>query len=175
MLKVIKEFDLYLSGKNLEFEAVIMGGGALAIMGITDRVTRDIDCVAPEIPPQIKYASEKFCQDFPNLGLDKNWLNNGPISIIKDLNEGWKERSTLIYSGNSIILYSLGRIDLIKTKLWALCDRSTVDLQDLLKLKPTISEINEARNWVIVLDGNPDWPVHVEIVIKKLIEKLGYE
>jgi len=45
MLQVIKEFDLFLSGLNLEFEAVILGGGALTIMGITDRVTRDIDCV----------------------------------------------------------------------------------------------------------------------------------
>lgn len=175
MLKVIKEFDHYLAGLNLEFEAVIMGGGALAIMGITDRVTRDIDCVAPEIPQQIKNASEKFCQDFPNLGLDKNWLNNGPISIIKDLNEGWKDRSTLIFKGTAVTLYSLGRIDLIKTKLWALCDRSTVDLQDLLKLKPTLSEINDARNWVIILDGNPDWPKHVDLVVKKLKTNLGYE
>jgi hypothetical protein len=175
MLKVIEEFDLYLSGLNLEFEAVIMGGGALAIMGITDRVTRDIDCVAPEIPTQIKSASEKFCKDFPNLGLDKNWLNNGPISIIRDLTDGWRDRSTLIFKGKSVTLYSLGRIDLIKTKLWALCDRSTVDLQDLLKLKPTISEIDDAREWVIVLDGNPDWPKHVDLVIKKLKINLGYE
>jgi len=42
-------------------------------------------------------------------------------------------------------------------------------------LNPTIIEIDEARDWVIVLDGNPAWPKHVDLVVKKLKMSLGYE
>lgn len=173
MKDVIKEFDLYLESKNLEFRAIVIGGAALNIMDVTTRVTKDVDLIDPEIPEEIKKASVEFITTYPEFNLDKDWLNNGPISIIRDLPKDWRLRTVKIFKGQSIILSTLGRSDLLKTKLYALCDRG-IDLADCIQLKPTLDEIDEALPWVLKGDANELWPDRVNEMMDALKEKLSY-
>jgi hypothetical protein len=173
MKKVILAFDAYLSEKSLRFEAVVIGGGALIIMEVVDRKTKDIDCLDPEIPEVIKKASQEFAREKREFLLDDNWLNNGPVSLKRELPEKWQIRLQDLYTGKSIFLKCLGRSDLIKSKLFAYCDRTNPDFQDLLQLKPTPEELDQSIEWVKFRDGNPGWPAHVDkafIVLKKALK-----
>jgi hypothetical protein len=49
----IEAFDRHLLGLGLRFEAVVIGGSALGLMGIIKRPTRDFDILVPELPPAI--------------------------------------------------------------------------------------------------------------------------
>ena len=57
MKEIIVEFDMYLESIGLTFEAVIIGGAALNILDISSRKTKDVDCLDPQIPREIKEAS----------------------------------------------------------------------------------------------------------------------
>jgi hypothetical protein len=71
------------------------------------------------------------------------------------------------------VLDTLGRPDLLKTKLFALCDRGT-DLSDCLALAPTTDELGEALPLLVLQDGNPDWPAHVEATVNDLKRRLSH-
>jgi hypothetical protein len=71
------------------------------------------------------------------------------------------------------VLDTLGRADLLKTKLFALCDRGT-DLPDCVAMAPTATELAESLPWVASQDANPDRPAHVEATINDLKKRLGH-
>jgi hypothetical protein len=87
---------------------------------------------------------------------------------------GWRVRVQLAYEGAAVRLDTLGRADLLKTKLFALCDRGT-DLADCLALAPTAAELSEALPWVAWQDANPDWPAHVGATLADLQRRLGHD
>lgn len=168
------EFDRFLSRQNLNFEAIIIGGAALNILDISSRKTKDVDCLDPLIPQDIKIASQKFAADRPDLELDLNWLNNGPQTLKSDLPSGWRNRLQPMYQGKAIQLQGLGREDLLKSKLYAYCDRTTPDFEDLKILKPTVDELKASIEWVKDRDTNSNWAAHVEKAFKFLERSLGY-
>lgn len=175
MKKVIKAFDQYIKSRALKFEAVIIGGGALIIMDVVDRKTKDIDCLDPEIPQEVKEASKDFARLFREHLLDENWLNNGPATLRKELPPDWRNRLQDLYIGEAIKLTCLGRSDLLKSKLFAYCDRTSPDFEDLLMLKPTTEELKDSIEWVKLRDANPGWPTHVEKAFVVLRKALKYE
>lgn len=175
MRNVIVEFDKYLEIQRLRFEAIIIGGAALNILDISSRKTRDVDCLDPEIPEEIKIASKEFATKRSDLALDLDWLNNGPQTLKTDLPKGWRNRTQLLYRGPALRLQVLGRDDLLKSKLFAYCDRTTPDFEDLQNLKPTVNEMKNAINWVKERDTHPGWPAHVETAFAILGKALGYE
>jgi hypothetical protein len=71
------------------------------------------------------------------------------------------------------VLTTLGRKDLLKTKLFALCDRG-IDLLDCVELAPTLAELEEAVIWLAEQDANPDWPAHVRATIADLSQRLDH-
>jgi hypothetical protein len=171
VLETIKAFDEFLEKEGLTFEAIIIGGAALNVMNIISRETIDVDCLTPKIPEIIFNAAAKFRLAHPEFSLTKNWLNNGPESLIRELNPGWENRCHDIFKGKAIHFKSLGRIDLIKSKMFAYCDRQT-DLQDCIALNPTNEELQEAFLWVKDRDANPHWPSYVEKQFLIFKEKL---
>ncbi len=175
MKDVIIEFDKYLESRSLKFAAIIIGGAALNILDISSRKTKDVDCLDPEIPEEIKTASREFSTKRSDLALDINWLNNGPQTLKTDLPKGWRNRTQPLYHGQALHLHALGRDDLLKSKLFAYCDRTTPDFEDLRNLKPTIDELKNAISWVMERDTNPGWPTHVEKAFMILGKALGYE
>jgi hypothetical protein len=134
----IREFDRFLKGQSLEFNAIVIGGAALAILGIISRETQDCDVLDPEIPQEILEASQRFAREIKleQTSLNENWLNHGPESLRSLLRKGWKTRLKLLYQGSAITFHTLDRLDLLGTKLLALCDRGQ-DLADCIAMKPT--------------------------------------
>lgn len=170
---LIPQFDDFLGHKNITFEAVAVGGTALALLGIITRETRDCDILSPEIPAEVAQAAAEFADIQDEFELRTDWLNNGPASLIKSLPKDWSTRTQIIFEGKNLKLFTLGRTDLLKTKLFALCDRD-IDLGDCLLMKPTENELRDAMPWVKAQDAHPKWPERVDVVFENLKRRLGY-
>ena len=67
-------------------------------------------------------------------------------------------------------VFSLGREDLLRSKLYAYLDRG-IDLDDIQALKPSHEEIESILPWLTERDANPDWPDYVERSMLELIER----
>ena len=173
--ELLLAFDQFLINRGLHFEAVVIGGAALGLLGVITRDTRDCDILDPVIPKDIEQSALEFAHLANKQGfeLKEDCLNNGPISLKNVLPPHWKFNLKDLYQGKGLTLRTLGRGDLLKTKLFAFCDRGQ-DLQDCIALKPLQDELEEALEWVIYQDTNPDWPEHVKKQFAKLARKLGY-
>lgn len=173
--EIILEFDQYLTCRKLQFNAVVIGGAALSILGVIARETQDCDVLDPEIPKDIEQAAKDFSRAYNNSGssLRENWLNNGPVALKQILPSGWRFRLEVLYQGAALSLYTLGRSDLLKTKLFAYCDRGQ-DFGDCVAMQPLQEELSDALPWLKVQDTNPQWPAHVDSMISKLATRLGY-
>jgi hypothetical protein len=173
--EIVAKFDLYLASKGLEFEAVVIGGAALALLGVITRETQDCDVLDPKIPSSIETAAIEFSLEISKSGheIKANWLNNGPESLKKALPKHWRLRLEKLYLGKALTLHTLGRSDLLKSKLFAYCDRGQ-DLKDCIEMTPSQADLYGALDWVKSQDANPGWPHHVEMQIAKLAKKLGY-
>jgi Nucleotidyltransferase of unknown function (DUF6036) len=172
---ILQSFDRYLAARGLRFEAVIIGGAALNLLGIVSRATKDCDVLHPALPREIELAAAAFAKETTDSGsaLDSLWLNNGPMSLTGQLPEGWQDRLQPAFNGVAIELRTLGRIDLLRSKLFALCDRA-IDLGDCIALMPTAIELKLVLPWLEYQDANPDWPAHVRATLTHLARKLGY-
>lgn len=173
-LPTIQLFDAYLANRGLRLEAVVVGGAALGLLGVVTRQTHDCDILFPALPEPVRQAANEFAAARRREGdvLGDNWLNNGPASLVNDLPADWQARLQMAFQGKAITLRCLGRLDLLRSKLFALCDRGT-DLKDCLSLAPTKEEIDQIQPWLAERDGNPDWPAHVEETLSDLLERLG--
>ena len=171
----IEAFDSHLAALGLRLEAVVIGGSALALLGMTTRQTRDFDILAPVLPREIAEAAREFARAQRRLGIDlmDDWLNNGPMQVGDVLPKAWQLRTRPVFEGRALVLSTLGRADLLKTKLFALCDRGT-DLPDCVALAPTMAELDDAVIWLAEQDANPEWPAHVNATIVDLSRRLGH-
>ncbi|HET7506236.1 MAG TPA: DUF6036 family nucleotidyltransferase [Kofleriaceae bacterium] len=133
--ETLEAFDRYLESRALRLTAVVIGGTALNLLGVITRATKDCDILDPPLPPRIAEAARGFAGEARQHGvmLQDDWLNNGPASLTSVLPPGWRERLQLVFTGSAIELRCLGREDLLRSKLFALCDRG-FDLGDCLAL-----------------------------------------
>jgi hypothetical protein len=173
--ETIDAFDQYLADRGLAMEAVVLGGAALALLGIISRPTDDCDVMHPVIPPEIATAASSFAAERTSAGepLEDDWFNNGPASLARVLPPGWEDRLEPLFAGVALRLRSLGRSDLLRSKLFALCDRA-LDLADCIALAPTAAELAELIGWVEYQDANPDWPAHVRGTLADRARRLGH-
>lgn len=173
--EILVLFDRYVSERGLHFEAVVIGGAALNLLGVVSRMTKDCDILYPEIPKEIAEASRAFAIEARAQGetLQDDWLNNGPASLRSQLLPQWEERLQTVFSGNAIHLRCLGRDDLLCTKLFALCDRG-IDLGDCIALAPNADELDELLPWLERQDAHPGWPAHVRATLADLRRRLGH-
>lgn len=175
MKEVISIFDKFLLEKKLSFEAIIIGGAALNIMDVVSRTTKDVDFLDPNIPESIKEASIEFAKVNPSFNLDPNdWFNNGPEFLKRDLPKNWRETLQVIFKGEALILHTLGRLNLLRTKLYAYADRD-IDFEDCIALSPSLEELNQCKPWVLAGDTNELWPSRVEEAFTSLIKELKLE
>lgn len=153
----------------------MIGGAALNLLGVISRPTKDCDILHPQLPPEIARAARAFADEMREAGeiLDGDWLNNGPSSLTKLLPSRWEDRLQPAFAGAALVLQSLGRSDLLCTKLFALCDRG-LDLADCVALGPSPSELQVVLPWLEWQDAHPDWPTHVRSTLADLGERLGH-
>jgi hypothetical protein len=173
--ETLAAFDRHLAERGLRFDGIVVGGAALNLLGIVWRTTKDCDILHPPLPEAIQAAARAFAAERRRLGeaLEDDWLNNGPSALARQLPSAWKERLQAAFSGTALQLRSLGREDLLRTKLFALCDRG-LDLADCLALAPTADELAALLPWVEKQDLNPDWPAHARATLADLGERLGH-
>ena len=170
--ETIEAFDRFLVTKATRGDLIVIGGTALALLGIIQRSTRDCDVLEPPVDAQLSECAQEFARQrsakgFPLAG---DWLNHGPASLVQVLPTGWRQRVVPLFQGQALTLRTLGRSDLLATKMWALCDRGT-DLTDCIALAPTPEELRSLRPWLVEQDLNPSWPDHVDAVVNDLAQR----
>jgi len=116
--ETIKRFDRFLAARGLSLDAVVIGGVAMALLGVVSRQTRDCDVLDPRIPPEIADAAREFAAEARRRGesLSDDWFNNGPESLGDVLPDGWRSRVQTVFAGEALTLRSLGRKDRFRAK-----------------------------------------------------------
>lgn len=167
------------------FELLVCGGSALNILGLIERATRDVDVLAyvkrgkdgkieiikaDPLREELSMAATKVARDF---NLSDKWLNAEPASAVDlGLPHGIMERVVTRRFGQKLIIHFLGRYDQIHFKLYAAVDQgSGKHLDDLLALKPTSDEIEQAARWSITHDISDGFKQS----LKGLLNYLGFK
>ena len=166
---ILDDLDSELAQAGAERSLTICGGGALLFLNIMERVTRDVDVITPELDPLLTQLAALLAKRH---GLEENWLNNGPAALARDLEPGWLTRTEPIFKGRALELRTLGRRDLIASKLFALCDRDEHDLDDLFRMKLIWSEVEDLKEWILKRDASSYWPERVERQLAKLKKRV---
>ncbi|MGK5082429.1 DUF6036 family nucleotidyltransferase [Bdellovibrionota bacterium FG-1] len=163
--KAIKELDRALEQEECSIEIYICGGAALTLLGLGNRKTGDIDMIAKVIDPALDRAIKRVAK---KLGYPVGWLNNKVNPIIDRLPSNWKTTVTKVFEGRNLTVYSLGRQNLINSKLHACVERRAFDYQDLLILKPDAVELAAGRRYCLKQkNANPIWIEAFTNMLKK--------
>jgi hypothetical protein len=145
-----------LAERGLRYELLAIGGGALQLLGLIARPTRDIDVVAlvddgsllpvAELPPPLQQAVEDTAKV---LRLPSEWFNPGPRSLMDlGLPNGVLARAHRREWGG-LILHIADRSDQIFFKLYAAVDQGprSKHFDDLRSLEPSVDELRAAAAW----------------------------
>jgi hypothetical protein len=146
-----------LESRGLTFEVVAIGGGALLLLGVLERPTKDLDIVAlvkgdelvrsEPFPPALAAA----CADVARaMDLAPDWMNAGPTQLLDfGLPDGFAGRAERRRYGPNLVVHVASRVDQIHFKLYATVDAGpgSKHLQDLKRLAPTSSELRAAARW----------------------------
>jgi hypothetical protein len=173
--ETLEAFDIYLAERGLCLDAVVVGGAALNLLGVVSRPTKDCDILYPLLSDEIAGAAKAFAvmKRQASEVISDDWLNNGPTTLAARLPADWRDHLRTVFSGRAVHLECLGRDDLLRSKLFASCDRG-LDLGDCLALAPTREELARLLPWLDLQDGNPGWPAHVHDTLADLGERLGH-
>ncbi|MBI4924563.1 MAG: hypothetical protein HY843_01450 [Bdellovibrio sp.] len=170
-LLVFSALNEKLEKQNTKREFYICGAAALIALRVITRATQDVDVLKPVIDDELKTAAKKVAS---TLQLKEGWLNNGPALLANELPRNWELRCSEVFRGTHLKVHSIGRKDLIYSKLYAAADRMD-DVNDLVALKPNMSELEDARLWVLERDASEIWPKIVDECLSMVKKKLGYE
>ena len=163
---------------------VVCGGSALIARGLLARTTRDVDVLAlagPDrslqspapLPEFLIKAAQEVARD---LGLGKDWINNGPSSgqgglFQLGLPDGLARRMEEHRYGPRLTVYFIGRLDQIHFKLYAAVDQwDGTHLNDLRLLQPAEAEIEAAARWTMTHDVSEG----SRLVLKEMVRTIGY-
>jgi len=147
--EILKKFDHFLGEQHLKFEGIIIGGAAIGLLHREARWTRDFDLLTP-IPEGVKKAAKDFALIEE---LDANWLNNRVVNLESCKPMGWGKDTILVFQGDNITLSTLSRMNLLRTKVFAFCDRSegiAIDLPDIESMAPSMEELDEVFHWTFL-------------------------
>ena len=175
-----------LEAKGKRVGIVVVGGASLNLLGLIERTTADVDVIArvrpshggleqalPEqalVPPEpmpeaLMEAVETVARDFDlpadwmNAVIGAQWELGLPPRLEEDLT--WRT-----YGGLRVGL--VGRRTLIALKLFAAVDQGpeSVHVQDLVSLRPTEEELEEAADWVRSQDASPEFATMTHEVVQ---------
>ena len=164
---------------------VVCGGSALIATGLRQRTTQDADIVAlmdaagklvspVPLPSFLLDAAAQVARD---LGLNEDWLNNGPSHdegglFQMGLPAGFAERLTQRVFGPRLTVYFIGRLDQIHFKLYAAADqKDPTHMDDLRALRPTDAELEAAARWTMTHDVSEGF----RRMLRELLKEMGHE
>jgi hypothetical protein len=145
-----------LEQRGLRYDLLAVGGGALLLLGLLTRPTKDIDIVGV-----IESGNVVVSRTLPEplqraigdtaivLGLRPDWLNTGPASLTElGLPDGALARA-VIRDWRGLRLRLSSRLDQIHFKLYAAVDQGPESrhFADLRLLAPTSTELIAAARW----------------------------
>lgn len=146
----------HLQAAGEQYSIVVIGGSALIVKELVERVTSDIDVVAlhrdgemlsaEQLPAGLVAAAQIVAADF---GLPENWFNSGPASLLRwGLPDGLLARAEIRAFGPALEVRFASRLDQVHFKLYAVVDQGTGrHLDDLRALEPTADELLAAAAW----------------------------
>lgn len=172
----LSRFDAYLVQHRLRFDAVVVGGTALILLGTVSRPTTDVDVlVMPSFDASFRAAILNFALEEAQEGrpLAEDWINNHIAGLEEDLPDGWRQRLRPLYQGEAVSLQTLGRSDFLKIKLFAYCERD-FDREDCLAMRPTARELVEARSWIEEQVKGDEWRRQVHTALADIGRELGH-
>ena len=163
---------------------VVCGGSSLIMMGLVSRTTRDVDIIA-YITQEDKSKSLRYADMIPDflsraarrvaadLQLDEHWLNTGPKDLLQyGLPDGFIDRLHTKVFGEKLTTSFINRLDQIHFKMYAAVDSGPGrHVNDLLALKPTVMEIEQAARWVLKQDPSPAF----KQLLIEMLKALHYE
>ncbi|MCB1114813.1 MAG: hypothetical protein KDK62_08650 [Chlamydiia bacterium] len=172
--KALEMLGSYLKDKGLEYEVVAIGGGALLMLGLLVRPTKDLDLVAlvdnsqlvsaKPLPLPLKDAIENVGLA---LKLPMDWINTAPADLMAmGLPDGFKSRLEKVRFGG-LVLYCASRFDQICFKLYASVDQGpdSKHFDDLKRLKPSTDELKIAAGWCQTHDVSEMFRVSLEAAL----------
>ena len=176
----------HLQDENLgPFRLVVCGGASLISLSLVSRTTKDVDIIAllderdqlvsPDpLPPALLRMAKIVAED---LDLDERWLNNEPSRSAggifqMGLPDGLAGRLTARDYGRNLTVHFVSRLDQIYFKVYSAADRGAGrHLSDLLGLKPTEEELEQAARWSMTHDTSEEY----RITLRSMFEQLGYD
>lgn len=181
---------LSLLGKRLELDdsppvnIVVCGGSSLIVTGLVSReATKDVDVLALfeetekgrkiiQSRPLPKFLVDAAKMVAADMGLDENWLNDGPSDLVKyALPDGLEGRLKTVRYGKRLTVNFASRYDQIHLKIYAAVDSGPGrHVQDLLELKPSENEMEAAARWAIKQDSSDGF----KTTLKEMLRKLNY-
>lgn len=142
--------------RGLRYEFLAVGGGALQLLGLISRSTRDMDIVATvdgnsllaldHLPHPMTESVADVASVFR---IPRDWFNVGPAALMQlGLPPGVLARSQRREWGG-LVLHLAERRDQIFFKLYAATDQgpNSKHFDDLVRLQPTSNEIRAAALW----------------------------
>lgn len=163
-------------------DLVVCGGSALNILGLIAKTTQDIDVLAlvvhegggfklveaGSLPGALQEAAQRVSHD---LNLAQDWINANLAHIFRyGLPDGILSRAESKTYGPLLTIRFLGRYDQIHLKLLAAIDAGGRHFQDLVRLKPSEKEVEDAARWIMRIDIPEAFKIHM----KHVVDSLGY-
>lgn len=146
-----------LAERGFRYELLAVGGGALQLLGLITRPTRDIDVIGfveddrlipvAALPEPLEQA---IADTAVVLRLPADWFNAGPRALADlGLPDGILKR-THRREWDGLVLHIADRRDQIFFKLYAAVDQGprSKHFDDLRRLEPTVDELRAATAWV---------------------------
>lgn len=166
-----------LEQRGLRFDLLAVGGGALLLLGLLIRPTKDIDVVgviesgAVRVSRTLPEPLQKAIGDTAILlGLSPDWLNAGPASLAElGLPEGAIARAA-IRDWGGLRLRLASRIDQIHLKLYAAVDQGPESrhFADLRGLGPAAAELVSAARWARTHDPSEAFRSELRAALRDL-------
>ncbi len=170
---------------NEPVEILVCGGSALNVLGLLQRTTEDVDVLAyvkrdekgkiqlikaDPLNAELITAARRVARDF---NLPETWLNPGPASAVDlGLPEGLMKRVITKEYGRKLTVHYLGRYDQIHFKVYAAVDQGAgKHLDDLLALKPTSEEVENAARWSMTHDVSEGYKQN----LRAMLDYLGFK
>lgn len=163
--------------RGLRYELLAIGGGALQLLGLITRPTRDIDVVAmvtdtdvvgmDTLPGPLLQAVEDTAAVFR---LPTTWFNAGPRSLTAlGLPQGILARAHRRAWGG-LVLYIADRRDQIFFKLYAAVDQGprSKHFEDLRRLEPMVAELQAAAAWARTHDPSEGFREELRGALREL-------
>jgi len=166
-----------LEERGLRYELYAVGGGALQLLGLITRPTRDIDIAGTvegqlilpirALPSPLVRAIEDTARVFR---ISPQWVNAGPRSLLDlGLPQGAIGRAhRRQWAG--LVLNLAARRDQIFFKLYAAADQGprSKHYEDLRRLRPTREELRAAAAWARTHDPSEGFETELRAAVRDL-------